>query len=52
MKEHEIRVFVKQTAQEFLRANRIRVAVIFIAEMLSIMGIWKFFQHQNESRTS
>lgn len=38
--------FLKQTAQEFLRGNQVRVACIVIAELLSFIGLWKFIQHK------
>lgn len=37
---------LKQTAQEFLRANQVRIVFILIAEVLSFIGLWKFIQHR------
>jgi hypothetical protein len=41
---HSVEV-LKQTAQQFTTLNYIRMVFFFIAEMLSLIGLWKFTQH-------
>jgi uncharacterized membrane protein len=45
---------LKQTAQQFTTLNFIRLVIFFVAEMLSLIGLWKFTQHAAnlQSRTS
>lgn len=38
--------FLKQTAQEFVRANQLRIAFFMIAETLSFIGLWKFIGYK------
>lgn len=41
---HSVEV-LKQTAEQFTTLNYIRMFFILIAEMLSLIGLWKFTQH-------
>jgi hypothetical protein len=36
---------LKQTAQQFMTLNYLRLAFFFVAEMLSLIGLWKFSQY-------
>lgn len=38
--------FLRQTAQEFLRAHRVRLGFILLAETLSFLGFWKFIARE------
>lgn len=38
--------FLKQTAQEFLMANNMRVVFISVAEVLSFLGLLNFIRHR------
>jgi hypothetical protein len=40
---------LKQTAQQFTTLNYIRMFFFFVAEMLSLLGLWKFTQHTAKS---
>jgi hypothetical protein len=41
---HSVEV-LKQTAQQFMTLNYIRLMFFFVAEMLSLIGLWNFTQH-------
>ena len=40
---------LKETAQQFTTLNYVRMVFIFIAEMLSLIGLWKFTQYTAQS---